>query len=211
MKYLQNNWRPVLVLSLFLGFAIIFRTFLMVNIFEPIAMLFWAAWRVVSSVDQNTYWIIVILICSIPVIRLIPFRPNTSDSAYRDVYSPVSRVEDWLRLVKNAPLGVDETECLRDRLKRLLLSVQGFERFSSINLEQIAAQEVTALPLAVRRFLFPAKEKHKMLSEDFRLRLLFLTPKWFRRWAGKRFQINHTDIEETLAWMESQMEISNDQ
>lgn len=211
MKHLQNNWRPFIVLSLFLGSAIIFRTFLITNIFEPIAMLFWAAWRIVSSVHQNIYWIILILICSIPVMRLIPFRRNTSGSAYRDDYSPIERVEDWQTLMKNAPLGMAETGYLRDSLKRLLISVQQLERFSSVKLDQIAVPEAASLPLAVRRFLFPAKEKDKMPSEDFRLQLLFLTPKWFRRWAGKVFQIDNSAIEETLMWMESLMEISNDQ
>lgn len=211
MKHLQNNWRPFIVLSLFLGSAIIFRTFLITNIFEPIAMLFWAGWRIVSSVHQNIYWIILILICSIPVMRLIPFKRNTSGSAYRDDYSPIERVEDWQTLMKNAPLGMAETGYLRDSLKRLLISVQQLERFSSVKLDQIAVPEAASLPLAVRRFLFPAKEKDKMPSEDFRLQLLFLTPKWFRRWAGKVFQIDNSAIEETLMWTESLMEISNDQ
>lgn len=211
MKPLQNNWRPFLLLSLFLGSAVIFRTFLITNIFEPIAMLFWAAWRILSSVHQNIYWIILVLICSIPVIRLIPFRRYTSGSAYREAYSPIDRVEDWLRLMKNAPLGMAETEYLRDGLKRLLISAQQLERFPSMKADQMAVPEAVSLPLVVRRFLFPAKEKDKMSSGDFRLQLLFLTPKWFRRWAGKPFQIDNPAIEETLTWMESLMEISNDQ
>lgn len=211
MKYLQNNRCLVLVLGLFLGFAIIFRTFLIANIFEPITVLVWAAWRSVSSVHQNIYWIILVLICSIPVIRLIPFRRNTSVSAYRDGYSPINRVEDWLTLMKNASLGMAETEYLRDNLKRLLISVQQLERFPAMKLDQIAVQEAASLSLAVHRFLFPTKEKDKMPSNDFRLQLLFLTPKWFRRWAGKVFQIDNSAIEETLIWMESRMEINNDQ
>lgn len=174
-------------------------------------MLFWAAWRIVSSVPQNIYWIILVLICSIPVIRLIPFRRNTSGSAYRDDYSPIDRVEDWLTLMKNAPLGMAETEYLRDSLKRLLISVQQLEQFPSMKLDQIAVPEAASLPLAVRRFLFPAKEIHKTLSGDYGLQLLFLTPRWFRRWAGKAFQIDNPAIEETLTWMESLMEINNDQ
>ncbi len=174
-------------------------------------MLFWVAWRIMSSVHQNIYWITLILICSIPVIRLIPFRRNTPGLAYSDEYSPVNRVEDWLMLLKNAPLGMDETEYLRNRLKRLLISTQQLERFPSVKLDEIVVPEGTSLPLAVRRFLFPTKDKHKKFPGDYRLQLLFLTPKWFRRWAGKFFRIDYPAIEETLTWMESLMEISNDQ
>lgn len=205
MKHLQNSWRSFLILSLFLGFAITFRAYLITNIFEPIAMLFWAAWRIVSSVHQNAYWIILIVICAIPVIRLIPFGQDMPSSAYGDDYSSINRVEDWLMLVKNAPLGVDETEYLRNRLKRLLRSTQQLERFPS------AKPDETSLPLTLRRFLFPTKDKHNKSPGDYRLQLLFLTPKWFRRWAGKKLQINNTEIDETLTWMESLMEINHDQ
>ena len=174
-------------------------------------MLFWAAWRLISSVHQNVYWMILILICSIPVIRLIPFRRNTSSSAYRDEYSPPNRVQDWLTLMKNASLEMSEAEHLRSNLKKLLISIHQLERFHPMKSEEIVVPEAASLPLAVRRFLFPAQGKYKTFSRDYRLHVLFLTPKWFRRWASKLFQIQNTEIEETLTWMESQMEISNDQ
>lgn len=211
MKYLQRNWRSFLVLSLFLGLAISFRTFLLTNIFEPIAILLWAAWRIVISVDQNTYWIILILISSFLMIRITPFRRKKPGTVYGEDRNPVNRVEDWLRLMKNASLGMDQTGYLRDSLKRLLLSIQQAEQFHSMNLDEVVNTEAPLLPTAVHLFLFPPKRKHNMFSGDYRMRLLLLTPKWFRRWAGKAFQINNVAIEETLSWMESIMEISNDQ
>lgn len=211
MKYLRNNWRSFLVLSLLLGLVINFRTFLLTNVFEPIAILLWAAWRIVISVDQNTYWIILILISSILMIRIAPCRRKTLGTVYGEDRSPVSRVEDWLRLMKNASLGMDQTEYLRDSLKRLLLSIQQVERFHSMNLDEAVKTEEPLLPPAVQRFLFSPKRTHNIFSGDYRMRLFFLTPKWFKRWASTALQINNFEIEETLSWMESVMEISNDQ
>lgn len=211
MKHLRNNWRAFILLSLFLGLALFFRTFLIMNVFEPIAVLFWAAWRIVSSVHQNIYWTILIVICLILMIRVIPFRKNASGPAYGDEHPLPNRVEDWLRLMKNASLGMDETDYLRDSLKRLLISIDQLDGFHTMKPDETAMLEAGLLPETVHRFLFPAKGIRNMFSGDHRLQVLSLTPKWFRRWASKVFQIDNPAIEETLAWMESLMEINNDQ
>ncbi len=211
MKHLQNNWRPLLAISLLLALAIYFRAFVVANIFEPVAMLFWAVWRIVASIHQNVYWVILVLACFVIVARLMPFRRNIARSAYRDEHSSVNRVESWLRLMKNAPLGTDETDYLRDDLKRLLVSIQRLERSQSVEPDGGSPLDATPLPPTVHGFLFPANGKHKIVSGDGRLRLLFWMPKWFRRWVNRVFRLDNPAIEETLAWMESLMEINNDQ
>jgi len=206
MKYLQNNWRPLLVPGLVLGLVIYFHTFLISYIFEPIALLFWALWRIIASVHQNYYWMILILISSILLIRFIPFTRNTSGSAYPDERSSPNRVEDWLRLMKNSSDGTDETEFLRASLKRLLISIYQVEQPHCMKMDEGVMPEALLLPEIVHRFLFPTKRKH-----DCRLQILLFIPKWIRSWASKVLQIDNTPIEEALVWMESVMEINNDQ
>jgi hypothetical protein len=206
MKHLQNNWRPLLVLSLVLGLIIYFQSFLITNIIEPIAVLFWALWRIISSVHQNYYWTILILISSMLLIHFIPFRKNTSGLAYPEERSAPNRVEDWLRLMDNASDGTSETEYLRDSLKRLLISIYQVERSHAIKVDEAVIPEAALLPESVHRYLFAAKRKH-----DRRRQILLFIPKWFRRWVSQAFQIDNSAIEDTLTWMESMMEISNDQ
>lgn len=206
MKDGQNNWRLLLGPGLFLGLLIYFRSFLITNIFEPIAILFWALWRIITSVDQNYYWTILILISAMLLIRFLPLKRNTSRLAYRAEQRLPNRVEDWLRLMKNACDGTDETEYLRDSLKRLLVSIYQAEQSHSLNTDEGSMPEAALLPETVHRFLFPVKGKH-----DYRLQILLFTPKWIRRRVSKVFQIDNSPIEETLAWMESMMEINNDQ
>lgn len=209
MSHLRHNWRPFLVLSLFLGLAIYFRAFLIANIFEPIAVLFWLLWRIIASVHQNVYWIALILACLILILRFFPFtkKPIQEQS---DDYNLSNRVEHWLIMMKIVSLGMDEAEYLRDDLRRLLLSIYKLERFSSEQ-DEIVMPETVALPPAVQSFLFPAKGKRKMFTGNYRLQLLSFMPKWFRRGVSKVLQIDNTAIEETLTWMESQMEINNGQ
>ncbi len=211
MRLLQRNWRSFLVLSLFLGLAIYFRAFLIANIFEPIAVLFWLLWRIIASVHQNVYWTALILACLILMLRFIPFRGKPPVLEHSDDYSLSNRVEHWLVMMKIVSLGMDETEYLRDDLRRLLISIYKLERFSSVQPDEIVMPETVALPPAVQSFLFPAKGKRKMFTGNYRLQLLSLMPKWFRRGISKVLQTDNTAIEETLAWMESQMEINNGQ
>jgi hypothetical protein len=45
---------------------------LMRLVFEPMAWLLWAAWRIAASVDQRTYWGLLVLAGAALVIRLVP-------------------------------------------------------------------------------------------------------------------------------------------
>ena len=207
-KYL----RPFLVLCLFLALVLWFRSFLMMNIIEPIAILLWAFWRIITSVNQNIYWMVLIVICLILVIRLVPSGDDNSPSpAYNYVYKSLNRVEHWRILIKDAILGKEETEYLRDSLKKLFISVIAqAERSDPTDLEEIIATEKIPLPIAAHRFLFPPKGMGGMFSTSRRLNIMFLTPRWFRRWAGKFIQQDTTSIDKILEWMESEMEISYD-
>ena len=206
MKYLQNNWRLFIVLSLFLGLVIYFQSLLITNIIEPTAVLFWASWRIIASVHQNYYWTILILISSTLLIRFLPFRKKASGLAYSEEQSTTNRVADWLRLMQDASDGTGETDYLRASLERLLRSIYQVDRSRSMEVDEAVMPEAALLPEAVHRFLFPEKKKH-----NFRLQILWFVPKWFRKWTNRVFQNGNSPIEATLAWMESVMEINHDQ
>jgi len=212
MDNLKIYLRPFLVLGLFLGLAISFRSFLMINIIEPIAVLLWAFWRIICSVNQNNYWIILIIFCLILVFRLVPDgNRNFSRSAYKYKYRAQSRVEHWQSLLTNAMMEKHGIESLRSNLKELLISmIDEEERSNPMSSEKAALLGQLPLPVSVQDLLFPPKRKHKIISGDFRFRPLFLTPKWFRGWARKFIQPDNTSIDEVLEWMESTMEINHD-
>jgi hypothetical protein len=212
MSSLKKYVRPFLVLGLFLGLAINFRSFIMINIIEPIAIMLWASWRIISSVNQNIYWIILIIFCSILMVRLIPVgNDDSSNFGNNFKYSSQSRVEYWQSLISNALMGKDEFEYLRDNLKKLLISLIALEeRSKQTNAEDADSLSQIPLPIAIHDFIFPPKGKYKNFSKDYRVQLLFLIPRWFRKWAGKFIRPGNTGIDETLKWMESTMEINRD-
>ena len=212
MNNLKKYLPPLLVLSFFLGSAIGFHSLIMTNIIEPIAVLLWAFWRIVSSVNQNNYWMILIVCCSILALRLVSAgNRNHPNSAYNYKHRVQSRVEYWQSLLTNAMMERQGVEHLRSNLKELLISMVEQEEHSNPgNSEEFVSKGQTPLPISAHDFLFPPKRKYKMFSGGYPLQLLFLTPGWFQRRAGKFIQPDNTPIDEVLKWMESAMEINHD-
>jgi hypothetical protein len=200
---------PFLILLLFLSLALGFRSFLMANIVEPIALFFWAAWRVVSSVDQAIYWIVLIVFCLIPVFRFaVSGKDVNPRSAYNHETLPLNRVEHWQRLIKDTPLGRDERETLRASMKELLISVTAqLDRTDSTLMDQMITNAPVSLPLKARLFLFPQAGKGGIIAAIRQLNIPSLLPRWLRRWARIFHHQDNTWIDETLGWLENELEI----
>lgn len=210
MDSLNRTVLSILILVLFVSLVISFRSFLLTNIIEPIALMCWAVWRIVSSVDQNALWIILIVFCSILVIRLVLSGKGTPpSSAYPDLDSSPNRVEYWRTTIKDSALGKKESECLRDNLKELLITVLAeAERSDSADLEEIVAKGQVSLPLAAQRFLIPQKAKREKYSLFHQLNVKYFAPRWLRIWTMKLFRQDNTLTDEILRWMEAELEIS---
>jgi hypothetical protein len=209
MNNLKKYLPPLLVLGFLLGFAVGFRSFIMLNIIEPIATIIWASWQMISSVNQNIHWTVLIICCAILAIRIVPVgNSGSSNSAYSYRHRLQSRVEYWQSLLTNAMMEKREVEYLRSNLEELLLSMD--ERQERRNSGEIALKGQTPLPASARDFLFPPKQKLKVPSGSYQSQLLLLTPGWFRRWVGKFIRPDNTSVDEVLKWMETTLEIKHD-
>lgn len=183
---------PIIVFLLIVLIAT-FRVFLLPYVIAPIALLFWAFWRVISSVDQTIYWILLIVTCALLVLRIIPsVREETPNPAYNAKKKSLNRVEHWQKLMKDAALGKDESKRLCESLEALLVNVAAQEEQS----------ETTAIKDAIAEAKFPLA-----LSKQ---RSLLFGPRWFRPWVSKFFPQDYTLIDETLRWMESELELNHD-
>jgi hypothetical protein len=49
-------------------------------ILEPLAWLLWAGWRLLASVDQEIWWVLIALACAAPVIRLFDAQLRLHDA-----------------------------------------------------------------------------------------------------------------------------------
>lgn len=203
---------PFLALGSIVSLAVVFRSFFMTNLVEPVAYLLWAVWGIVCSVNQNFYWMMLIIVCLLLMIRLIP--PDTSNTpsrAYTYKHSWPNPVEYWQTLIQDGTLGRNEAEHLRDGLKKLLEAVIAqVERSDPQSSDEIPVIGKVPLSAAAQRFLFSSKGQSGMYSESRRFGILYFAPKWIRIWAGKFIRQDMTLIDEILERMETEMEISHD-
>ena len=210
MDRFKDDFLPILILFLLVSLVIIFRSFLMAYIIEPVVLLCWVVWRILSGVDQNIYWIVLIVFCSILFIRLIPFGTDKSPhSAYDYTYNPLNRVEYWRTLIIDADLGKNESEYLQDSMKELLITVTTqVERSDPTDSEEMIVKGSASLPLAAQEYLFPSRRKHGRFSIHHQRNIKFLVPTWLRRWTRKFMHQDHSLVDEILRWMETELEIN---
>lgn len=212
MDRIKKNIPHLLILVFFVSLGVIFRSFLMTNIIEPIALMFWLFWRTLSSVEQNIYWIALIVFCVILVVRLIPYRIDKSPvSAYNYSYNSLPRVEYWHSVLDDAVFGRNETDELRESLQELLAAVIAqIERSDLTAIDEIYLKERVFLSTAAYRYLFPPKRKHGMFSTNFKRNIMQLIPKRLRKRAKMYIQQDITTVDEILQWMEAELEISSE-
>ena len=212
MEKFTKNLRPLLILSLLVSFFIGFRSFLLNYIIEPIALLFWAVWRIISSVDQNLYWIALIVICAILVIRLIPSEKDGPPSpSYIYTYKPPNRVEYWQTAIDESNLGKHKSEYLRNRIKELTMTViSQVEQLATTEPEEIVAAGISSLPPEARQYLFPPNRQDGTSSIKERLNYNAFVPRWLRRWRRKYFHQDNAMLDEVLTWMETELEIDHE-
>ncbi|MGW8316237.1 MAG: hypothetical protein ACWGNV_11595, partial [Bacteroidales bacterium] len=67
-------------------------------------------------------------------------------------------------------------------------------------LEEIFMKGEISLPLAVQQYLFSPIERGGKFSIFKKINLMFLTPRWIRKWTSKIIYQDYTLIDETLRW-----------
>ena len=104
-KKAKRNFFLLLFLGLILALGVIFRTFILADIIEPVALMFWAFWRLLSSVDQNVYWVLLVFLCLILAIRTLPPEPEIHpEASYIDRQKNIGRVGFWRSKITAASL-----------------------------------------------------------------------------------------------------------
>jgi hypothetical protein len=198
MRIVKKWGSPIIVLFLLVGLLLSFRSFLMANIVEPIAMLGWVAWRFVISVDQYLYWMLLVITCSILIVRFAFLgKGPLPQSAYHDPDAVLSRLEVWRQLIEQAALGKKERAEFQVRITQLYLDSLG----EQADLQQVAhprLQDWFTLPAEERRAfsLLPGSEKFSLFPKRLRKRLNQIIPP------------DYTLIDEILTQVEKELEIT---
>lgn len=213
MDLLKKYIYLLLIICIIVGLIIGFRSFLMTYIIEPVALLFWAVWRIFSSVDQDIYWIALIIVCSFLVIRLIPSgNVKLTSLEENSTYKPLNRAESWQILIDDATLGRKESEYLRDNLKDLYVTVfhEG-KQVDSTNSADPNSQSESNLSPATQQYLYTERNTDGIIAIGHTRNLIFLLPRQLRSWAKTYLFKENELMDEILGLMETELEIDNEQ
>jgi hypothetical protein len=220
-EYAEMNLSRRVVLSLLIAAIVLFLgmlfwPFIVNNIIRPIALVVWLLLRIlVLSIHQKYIWYMVIFAAFIVLFRFLPQEQSDIQSyASLDGYTTITNIENWRsRFIYNGQ-NVREEEILKRELTHLLTSLHAGHQSPSNDFSIHEALQKGEIPLPgnIHAFLF-SKE---MPASGGLLKRFFesirKTPKkWIRQWTGQEQAEHYQLIDEVLKFMETSLEITNDE
>jgi len=198
-------------LGCLLALAIIFRSFFMDNILRPVALIFWLVWRLISSVNQNFYWGMVIAVCLFLVIRLLPPEsPQIQGDSEKDQPKTVNGYFSWLSAFAGALSSLPELENLKEKLVDLFVSVvHQTDRVASKEAKELFKSGQFPISESGRSFLSSETGFRRTLLYTLKLRSALFMIALLKRKGSKIPKIIHQPIDEFLSLMEEKAEIKH--
>ena len=175
--------------------AWIFRGFVLTFLIEPIGWLLWAAWRILASIDRSLIWLVLIIACSLLIIRLVP--PDVvvgqgDHAASRPPWNSGDRLAHWRAWAAHSTSDSAGMSAFRLSLESMAAAVAEATR--------------TPLPDSLSAAHEAPDHEPRMQSAIARLGVWLsrMLPDHRRRREARR-------MEDLLTWMESALEIKHGQ
>ncbi|MBI9049832.1 MAG: hypothetical protein JEZ00_10455 [Anaerolineaceae bacterium] len=196
----------ILSLSTILTVGIVFRTFILVNIIEPTALLFWAVWRVLISVNQNIYWQTLIWGSIFLLLRFMPNK-TVNQTAYTEKANSkeIKGTTFWKSLLYEAAGNPAKEDALRFELEKLMLfGLAQQERSSMDEVKKRMQQYEYDFPDFVYRYFLPPAFTWKNRFARLVKSISHTLPIWIRQlWVSHEQQ----KIHQMLTWLQKTLEV----
>lgn len=205
-----RNYFSIILLLIVVSLVVTFRSFLFAYIILPVAVLFWVAWRFILAVDQNTYWLILMFLCSALMMRFFPFsKKRISRPAYDYRISPANRVEYWQEVFEKSLSNDIENTTLRESIQGLVVSaIATSQKSRSSDVAQMIASGQLCLPPEARRYLFSTKKEDPSSPGIKWVGSWRAT--WQKMWNKNTSSSNQDSVHEVLRWTEDFLEIEHE-
>lgn len=212
--------RTTIILSLlgaFILLGIVFPPLILDYLVTPLALVLWVIWRVLQSVDQAIYWILLIFSAvAYALLRAYRSAQATADLGYTPASDPNSAMAAfnyWRVAIRVAGDETGKHNTLEHDLGHMLATIYAakqprvaqFEIYDALKLRQMP------LPENVYTFLFGNEVAGSKRSVKQILHSLWDMPrKRIRRWTGRETADYYQSLEQVLKFMESVLEDSHD-
>jgi hypothetical protein len=214
MKISQRVVLACLVAAILLLAGLLFWPFILSNIIQPTALVVWLLLRIlVLSIDQKYYWYALIFVAAIFLYRVLSHaRETVQPDVYLETNATLSNIEYWrVRFAGNSH-NIWDNKTLKRDLRHLVVSCYASNHNTSNNFDLYQALEQGEFPLPkhIRDFLFSQDPQPDHSIKGF-FRSIRATPrKWIHRWTGQEEAEHYQRIAEVLSFMETSLEIKND-
>lgn len=190
-----------IALFLIVGIGFHFRAFFLISVIEPIALIIWTFWMLISSIDQRLCWGAVIALCVMVTFRLIPSsEPKLQNQVYAYEFRPQSQMDYWRGI-----LGQGDHDILRGDLKNLLLKVLATSnKYQALESDEINIAS-TLLPVKTQEYLNNTGKRWS--RSNWHSRQTFLSSLFLS--VGRKKTKKELDIiNEVVQWMETELDIN---
>jgi hypothetical protein len=205
------------VISLFLGLillvGLLFPSFIQDTFVTPLALVLWLVWRILQSVDQKIYWIL--LVCSVLIYfltrlyRSIPEPPAFEKASATYPNAALERIDYWKTLIQLTAMETSAPSIMQDSLAKLLAALYASRQPDAVLYEIYDALKLRQVPLpeSIGVFLFPEKTTGVRRSFKRRLQAVWNVPRrQIRRWTGRETADYYQTLEQVIDYMESILE-----
>lgn len=192
--------------------VVVFWSFFMNNIVQPIMLIFWAVWRIILSVNQKIYWGALLAICFYLAIRMIPTDFPHPQHESEDHHSQAQNgYPSWLILLTSIMSDISVLENLNKKIIDLYISVMAQRyKITSEDADKLTRSKNTSFPEKSQFFLFPDKGTLKYKFFRLKLRIVILLTTVINKWRLWMPAMIHEPIDEVLSLMENFEERRNE-
>jgi hypothetical protein len=215
MKISKGMVVSILFISILILIGMLFWPFILKEIIAPTALVFWLLLRIfVLSIDQQYYWVAIIILTLIFLYRLLPQDSNIDPAdEFTHANETLETIGYWRSLFSLIDINTQDENTLKRELIRLVISLYASKQRTSPNFlfyEALQRGEIS-LPDHIHTFLFPAEPEKSSRFAQKLLQSIRETPrKWIRRWNGQEIAEYNRMIDEILSFVETSLEIEND-
>ena len=186
-----------------LALGLIFQSSVLEYIVRPVALAYWAAWRIILSINQEIYWSGLIILGLLLALRLVPKQGKAvSRYQYQEHPKPVPDVEKWYCLLTSAPYQASNALEVNENLLRLFASLSDLNDGNEREATKLWKEK---LPPGTFALLHPDRRKAWKMIHLWAQRLALPFTKQVR---GERSY--YDAVEGALNLIEFEMENQND-
>jgi len=218
---LKISRRTVLIIAISLGLFLLvgfsFPSFVQDNFITPIALVLWLGWRILQSIDQQIYWVMlifaVVIYCLIRLFRWVQGVETVEQTQALHANAALEQISYWRTSIRLTGFKIDSANSLERNLAKMLAALYASKQLHVAPHEIYSALEQRQMPLPepVYAFLFPAQSSGAKRSFQQILRNLRDMPrKRIRHWTGREKAEYYQLLDQVLKFMESVMENEHD-